>query len=263
MANTRGRLGIATGVMTLACVLLPTLAMAQPCPGNVDALGTARVLSVSAATAPRVGRKQFPTTLPLAAKEVVLTFDDGPWPGTTPRVLDALKRECVRATFFLLGRNALALPALAQRELAEGHTVAHHTFAHPLLNRMSLKAADAEVDRGIATVERAVYGEAGANAPSKPHTPFFRFPGFAASPALLERMQARGLVVFGADLWASDWNPMTPAQELALTLRRLDAAGRGIVLLHDTKAQTASMLPAFLRALKTRGYTIVHVVPAD
>src|SRR3954451_24667787 len=89
---------------------------AEPCPGHGDALGTARVLTVDAATTPRVGRKHFPQTLPLRPKEVVLTFDDGPEPGTTARVLDALKQECVRASFFLLGRSALAHPALARRE---------------------------------------------------------------------------------------------------------------------------------------------------
>ena len=90
----------------------------------------------------------------------MLTFDDGPWPGTTEKVLAALARECVRATFFLLGRNAAAHPALARRALAEGHTVAHHTFAHPLLNRMRVERAAAEIDRGIAAVELALYGEA-------------------------------------------------------------------------------------------------------
>ena len=245
-------------LLALACGLPVAAHAADTCPGNADALGTARVLNVSAAATPRVGRKHFPATLPLAPKEVVLTFDDGPWPGPTTKVLDALKHECVRATFFLLGRNAAANPALAQRELAEGHTIGHHTFAHPLLSHMSLAAADAEVDRGIAAVERAVYGDARA----KPHTPFFRFPGFAASPALLDRMAARGLVVFGADLWASDWNPMSPGQELQLVLARLDATHGGIVLFHDTKSQTAAMLPAFLRALKAKGYRIVHMVPA-
>jgi peptidoglycan/xylan/chitin deacetylase (PgdA/CDA1 family) len=246
-------------LLALGCSLASAMATAaSPCPSNPDALGTARVLPVSAATTPRVGLKQFPTTLPLADKEVVLTFDDGPWPGTTNRVLDALKHECVQATFFLLGRNAATNPALARRALAEGHTIGHHTFSHPLLNRMSLAAADAEIGRGIAAVERAVYGEHGASA----KTPFFRFPGFAASPALLDRMATRGFVVFGADLWASDWNRMSPGKELALVLKRLNAEKRGIVLFHDTKAQTAAMLPAFLRALKMRGFRVVHVVPA-
>src|SRR3954462_14338414 len=99
----------------LALAITAAAANGASCPGNADALGTTRVLTVDAATTPRVGRKHFPQTLPLRPKEVVLTFDDGPEPGTTPRVLDALKQECVRASFFLLGRNALAHPALARR----------------------------------------------------------------------------------------------------------------------------------------------------
>jgi len=251
----------ARALTVAACLLLALPAAGQECPGNPDALGTTRVLRVDVASTPRVGRKHFPTTLPLAAKEVVLTFDDGPWPGTTSTVLGALAHECVRATFFLLGQNALPAPALARREVADGHTIGYHTFAHPLLSRLSLAAAEAEIDRGIAAVDRAAYGDNKSSGEHPtPHTPFFRFPGFAASPALLERMQARGFVVFGADLWASDWDRMTPQQELALVLHRLDAAGRGIILFHDTKIATARMLPAFLRALKTRGYHVVHVV---
>jgi len=241
------------GVM-LAVAASP--ARAAPCPGNQVAPGTERVLTVDRSIL-RVGRKHFPTTLPLADKEVVLTFDDGPWPTTTPRVLDALKRECVRATFFLLGRNAAANAALARRELAEGHTVAHHTFSHPLLGRMRPEAAEAEIDRGIAAVETALYG----TVHRPPRTPFFRFPGFASSPAELDRLAARGITVFGADLWASDWLPMRPQQELHLVLARLEATRGGIVLFHDTKSHTAAMLPAFLRALKARGYKVVHVVP--
>jgi len=246
------------GATAAQCEGVPQEAPAgAPCPGNPDALGTARVLPVDAGTTLRVGRKHFPQTLALAPMEVVLTFDDGPLPGTTARVLDALKRECVRASFFLLGRNAAAHPELARRELAEGHTVAHHTFSHPLLNRMPITAAEAEIDRSFAAVDGALYG----SAERAPRTPFFRFPGFASSPALLDRLQQRGIVVLGADLWASDWSPMSPNQELALVLGRVEANRGGIVLFHDTKQATAAMLPAFLRALKSRGYRIVHVVP--
>jgi peptidoglycan-N-acetylglucosamine deacetylase len=228
------------------------------CEGRTDALGTARVLAVDAATTPRVGRKSFPQTLPLGPREVVLTFDDGPWPGTTPRVLDALKAECVRATFFLVGRNAIAHPDLARREIAEGHTVGSHTFSHPPLDQMSFAAAVAEIDRGFAGVETALHGQPAQAS----RTPFFRFPGFASTPALLEYLEKRGIVVFGADLWASDWNPQSPEQQLQLVLRRLEATRGGIVLFHDTRAQTAAMLPQFLHALKSGGYSVVHVVPA-
>jgi len=259
------RIAITLAALTAIAVQVGALGMpmahgeaAAPCPGNADALGTARVLAVDAATTPRVGRKHFRETLALAPKEVVLTFDDGPESGTTARVLDALKRECVRASFFLLGRNALAHPDLARRELAEGHTVAHHTFAHPLLNRMPAAAAEAEIDRGIAAVDSALYGRS----ERAPRTPFFRFPGFASSPPLLERLERRGITVFGADLWASDWNTMSGEQQLHLVLGRVEANRGGIVLFHDTKKQTAAMLPAFLRALKSRDYRVVHVIPA-
>lgn len=240
-----------------ALMSAPMVALAAPCPGNPQALGTERAMQIDAKTSPRVGRKQFPTTLPLNPKVLVLTFDDGPWPGTTPKVLDALKSECVQATFFLLGRNVAANPQLARRALAEGHSLGHHSYSHPLLNRMTTAKAEAEIDRGIETDEAAIYGSRRSN----PTTPFFRFPGFASSPALLDFANRRGLVVFGADVWASDWDPMTPEQELRLILSRIERVGRGIVLFHDTKAQTARMLPAFLRELKRRGYHVVHVIP--
>ena len=245
-------------IVALCAAIVPSAALAAPCPGNPDALGTERVLAVDAGSTPRVGHKEFPGTLPLQRKELVLTFDDGPWPTTTAKVLDALRHECVLATFFLVGRNVAAHPELARRELADGHSLGHHSFSHPLLNRMAPAKAEAEIDRGIAEDEFALYGKRR----SEPTTPFFRFPGFASNAVLLDRLQARHIVVFGADVWASDWLPMTPAQELQLILARIERIGSGIVLLHDTKAQTAAMLPAFLRELKRRGYHIVHVVAA-
>jgi peptidoglycan/xylan/chitin deacetylase (PgdA/CDA1 family) len=244
--------------IALAAGLAPLAALAEPCPGNSQALGTERVIEVDAKSTPRVGRKHFPSTLPLRAKELVLTFDDGPWPATTPKVLDALKHECVRATFFLLGRNVEAHPEIARRELAEGHSLAHHTYSHPLLDHMRPAKAEAEINRGIAEDEVAVYGQRRTD----PTTPFFRFPGFASNHALLDRLSERGIVVFGADVWASDWLPMTPDQQLQLILARIERTGSGIVLFHDTKAQTAKMLPAFLHELKRRGYRIVHVAAA-
>src|SRR5215813_2210527 len=86
-------------VVLFLIAVVSTAAPAQAtCPDNADALGTERVLTVDPATYPRVGRKHFPQTLPLRAKEVVLTFDDGPEGRPTTRVLDTLKRECVRAS---------------------------------------------------------------------------------------------------------------------------------------------------------------------
>jgi len=122
-------------------------AAAAECPGHPGALGTERVLALDPATTGPVGRKQFAATLPLEPNELVLTFDDGPLPGPTERVLAALKQECVRATFFMLGRNAAAHPALAKRVAAEGHTIAHHSYAHRLLKNLPLARARAEIWR--------------------------------------------------------------------------------------------------------------------
>jgi peptidoglycan/xylan/chitin deacetylase (PgdA/CDA1 family) len=231
-------------------------AAAADCAGKEDALGTSRVLAVGMAS-PRVGRKHFPQTLPLKDKEVVLTFDDGPFPPTTTKVLDTLKAECVRATFFMVGRMAAASPALAKRIRADGHTIAYHTFRHPQLTRLDPIKAVAEIDHGIATIDAAAYG--GTAKPLRPA--FFRFPGFASSPTLLAQVAARDVIVFGADLWVSDWNPMTPSQQLHQATARLAASGGGIMLMHDTKRSTAAMLPALLGWMKSHGFRIVHVVP--
>jgi peptidoglycan/xylan/chitin deacetylase (PgdA/CDA1 family) len=245
------------GATVVASMAWSATAVAADCPRK-GTLGTSRILSVDAATNPRVGLKNFPQTLPLEDHEVVLTFDDGPWPPTTPRVLAALAQECVRATFFLIGKPASEHPELVRRVAAEGHTIGHHTWLHRSLMRIPASETREEIDRGIAADETALHGVA----TTTPSTPFFRFPGFETTPATLELLQSRGVVVFGTDLWASDWNPMTPSHELKLLTDRLKAAGKGIILLHDPKAQTAAMLPAFLRYLRDNHYRVVHLVAA-
>ncbi len=200
---------------------------------------------------------------------MVLTFDDGPWPGTTPKVLAALARECVLATFFLIGRSASEHPELVRRIAALGHTIGHHTWSHPNIKGLKPEAAAAEIDKGIAAVELALHGATTGIAIATPGiaiatpgTPFFRYPYFEMTPATLDLLQKRGISVFGADLWASDWEPMKPARQLKLLTERLQIARKGIILLHDPKAQTADMMPAFLRYLRKHRYRVVHLVPA-
>ncbi len=217
---------MSTGLRRIAIVagavtLASAPAGAAPC-ANSNALGVHRVLPVDPRAMPLIGNHDYGVTLPLAPGEVVLTFDDGPLAPFTSRVLKALADECLQATFFMVGRQA-----------------------------------GAEIDKGIAAVETALHGTASTT----PTTPFFRFPYFESTPATLELLQKRGIVVFGADLWASDWNPMTPKAQLKLLIERLQAARKGIILLHDPKAQTTAMLPAFLRYLRDNRYRVVHLVP--
>jgi peptidoglycan/xylan/chitin deacetylase (PgdA/CDA1 family) len=232
-------------LLSLAVLTAPPALACGP-----DALGTARTIAMDTTGGPRLGTKQYPATLTLADGEVVLTFDDGPAVGTTPRVLDALARECVKATFFLIGRHAQGLPQIAARTAREGHTIANHTWSHPwTIDRLSYEQGLAEIDHGAA----AIRASAGTIAP------IVRFPGFVSTPALLAELSRRNIAVFGTDIWASDWNVMAPEVELALVLRRLKARRKGIILFHDTREQTAAMIPAFLRELKARGYRVVHV----
>jgi peptidoglycan/xylan/chitin deacetylase (PgdA/CDA1 family) len=243
--------------IALAPISLITSARAAECPRK-DALGTSRVLEVDPATYPRVGLKSFPQTLPLEDHEIVLTFDDGPTPGLTDKVLAALSAECVKATFFMVGRNATEHPEMVRKVASLGHTIGYHTWDHPHLDKPSTDEAEANIDRGIAAVEKALHGTAS----TVPSTPFFRFPYFESTPDLLDRLEKRGIAVFGADFWAGDWNKMTPEEELRVLTGRLEVIRKGILLLHDPQQRTDDMLPAFLRYLHDHNYRVVHIVPA-
>jgi peptidoglycan/xylan/chitin deacetylase (PgdA/CDA1 family) len=119
----------ATAIALVTCSAAP---LAADCPRK-GTLGTSRILSVDAATYPRVGLKNFPQTLPLADHEVVLTFDDGPWP-TTPAVLKALAEECTKGLFFPVGKHTTYHPEILKQVFAAGHTVGSHTWSHAHLD---------------------------------------------------------------------------------------------------------------------------------
>jgi peptidoglycan/xylan/chitin deacetylase (PgdA/CDA1 family) len=244
--------GIALGTVLLCA----TPMHGANCP-HKGALGTSRVMSVDAVSFPQIGSKNFPQTLPLNDHEVVLTFDDGPWPPTTPKVLAALAEECVHATFFMIGKPASEHPTMVRRIAAAGHTIGHHTWTHFALSYMSQSDAFHQIDDGIAAVEKAEHGVA----TTTPTTPFFRFPGFLTTPATLDMLRSREIVVFGADLWANDWDHLTPTAELRLLTWRLRTAHKGIILLHDSQPSTAAMLPTFLRYLRDNHYHVVHLIP--
>jgi peptidoglycan-N-acetylglucosamine deacetylase len=252
--------------LPLLLPLPPGTAAAGGC--GPDKLGTSRIVEVGTEGGLAIGFKTYPKEIPLADHEVILTFDDGPEAATTPKVLDALAAECVRVTFFDIGRKVEATPELARREAVDGHNVAHHTYTHPqpTLRYMGDREARADILRGMIAVERAAYGaDFSAGEPKdlsglKLHAPFFRFPGFADTPDLKAWFAANNVGIFSTDLWASDWIEMTPQVELNLIMARLEAVKRGMILLHDNHQWTADMLPRFLRELKLRGYHVVHVV---
>jgi peptidoglycan-N-acetylglucosamine deacetylase len=257
------------GVALMALLAGIRVAGAETC--GPDKLGTARVVEVGTQGGLEVGLKTYARTIPLADHEVILTFDDGPAVKTTPEILDALADQCVRATFFDIGRNVDGLPQIARREVLDGHTVAHHTWSHPQPTLRYLPGGDpaarADVLKGMIAVEKAAYGHTFPDGEPKDlkdltlHTPWFRFPGFADTQDLRDWFAANNVGIFGVDLWASDWIRMTPEEELKLVMGRLDSLGKGMLLLHDNHQWTADMVPMLLTELKAKGYRIVHMVP--
>ena len=236
----------------LYCVFAAA-AVAGECPGNPQALGTARTIVVDATEHTRIGTMQYAETLPLGPREVVLTFDDGPMPGYSTRALDILAAECVKATFFIVGRQAQAFPQLVRRAYNEGHTIATHSQNHPrMFQRLSAERAIAEIEEGFASTGAAL-GDAQAVAP------FFRVPGLRTSAATEAYLAARGVMVWSADFPADDWRRISAKQVMQRALDRLEAKGRGVLLLHDIQPATVLALPDLLRELKARGYAIVHV----
>src|ERR1700720_3699936 len=154
----------------LTCLGAPA-ASAADCPGHPDALGTSRTLVVGPREHPRIGTMQYPETLPLEDHEVVLTFDDGPLPRNSNRILDILASHCVKATFFTIGRMAQSSPEGVRKLRDAGHTIGTHTQDHPSrMNRMSIERARQEIDDGIASVKAALGGDTAL-------APFFRIPG--------------------------------------------------------------------------------------
>jgi peptidoglycan/xylan/chitin deacetylase (PgdA/CDA1 family) len=244
-------------LICLAGILgLAAPATAADCPGHPDALGTSRTLVVDPTEHPRIGSMQYHETLPLEDHEVVLTFDDGPLPPYANRVLQTLASQCVKATYFIIGQQAHEHPEIVREIHAAGHTIGTHSQNHPLrFERMPIEKVKAEVEDGIASVTAAL-GD-----PSEV-APFFRIPGLLRADGVESYLASKSLMTWSADLVADDWRHLSAGEVLHRALTRLEARGKGVLLLHDIQPSTALMLPKLLRELKRRGYRIVQVVPA-
>ncbi len=223
------------------------------CPGNPEALGVSRVIEIDPTGGPRFGTYQYPTTLALEPKEVVLTFDDGPDPKRTPMVLDALDHHCVKATFFEIGRWAEAYPEVTKEVVDRGHTLGSHSWSHPPnLGHIRLERAKEEIKHGFAALREASGGRV---------APFFRYPGLNESAKLDDYLAEANVAVISCDIGTDDWMNINAASIVKRALARLQQKGSGILLLHDRKAATAKALPILLDKLKERGYRIVQIVP--
>jgi peptidoglycan/xylan/chitin deacetylase (PgdA/CDA1 family) len=219
---------------------------------NPNALGVERVVQIDTTGGPGFGFEHFKQLDFLRDKEVVLTFDDGPWPGNTPAVLKALADECTKGVFFPIGKHATYHPEILRQVAAAGHTVGAHTWSHANLNskKMTDQLAKDEIEKGYSAVKLAL-GEAPA--------PFFRFPELQHGPAAMAYLQSRNVAMFSCDLDSFDFRAKNPEQIVNTVMTKLDKQGKGIILMHDFQKHTAEALPTLLRRLKAGGYKVVQM----
>jgi peptidoglycan/xylan/chitin deacetylase (PgdA/CDA1 family) len=216
-----------------------------------NALGVSRVVEIDTSSGPLFGAPYKESSF-LADGEVVLTFDDGPLRAYTLPVLDALAAHCVKATFFLVGRMAVADPEMVKEYDRRGHTVGTHTWSHANLRALTPLKARAEIELGFSAVQQAM---------GKPLAPFFRFPFLSDPKSMIFHLQERQFGIFSIDVDSKDYRTRDPGTTHRKVMADLARTKKGIVLFHDIQSSTARALPGLLAELKASGYRIVHLQP--
>jgi peptidoglycan/xylan/chitin deacetylase (PgdA/CDA1 family) len=242
----------------------PVPHVATSCPGNPDALGVSRVVEIDTTGGPGFGFEHFKAHDFLREGEIVLTFDDGPWPKNTPAVLAALAAHCTKAIFFPIGLHATYEPGILKQVAAAGHAVGSHTWCHQdlsktkghCLNNGKMETVEYdpkdEIEKGISAVHWAVGG---------PTAPYFRFPALRQPPELIDYLGKRNIAIFSADLDSFDFKMRKPEQVRQSVMAKLKKHGKGIVLMHDFQHATAEATMDLLKDLKAAGYKVVFMKP--
>jgi peptidoglycan-N-acetylglucosamine deacetylase len=217
---------------------------------NPDALGISRTVEIDTTGGPGFGADQFKAHDFLEPGEIVLTFDDGPWPGNTPAVLAALAAQCLKATFFPIGQHVSWHPDILRQVVARDHTIGSHSWSHVNLAKKSLPEAKDEIENGVSAV---------AITAGHPLAPFFRFPGLSQTPELTAYLAERNIGIFSIDVDSFDFKLKNPDKVITSVMTKLEKRGKGIVLMHDFQHSTALALPTLLQQLKAKGFKIVHL----
>lgn len=240
-----------SGVWPVAMPAIAQGVSSAACAQRAEMLGVERIVEIDATGGPRFGQKYREKGF-LADGEVVLTFDDGPSRLHTSKVLEALETHCTKATFFTVGRMAVADPAILQEVKGRGHTIALHTWSHKNMEQLSAAMAEEEFELGLSAVAAAAAG---------PVAPFFRFPYLRDPESVLKYLGTRDTAVFGIDIDSRDFKTRSAAEMQKTVLTELTRKRKGIILFHDIQTSTAKGLKGLLDELKTRGFKVVHVVP--
>lgn len=239
-----------TGVTTATAPAAAKVNLNANC-ANPNALGVSRVVAIDTTGGPGFGFEHFKQLDFLRDKEVVLTFDDGPWP-TTPSVLKSLDEECTKAIFFPIGKHATYYPEILKQVLAKGHTVGAHTWSHANLadKKLTDEMQKDEIEKGFSAVKWALGTEP---------APFFRAPALQHPPAMVTYLGERNIAIWSCDMDSFDFKASKPETVIKTIMTKLEKHGKGIILMHDFQKHTAEALPALLKQLKAGGYKVVQV----
>jgi peptidoglycan/xylan/chitin deacetylase (PgdA/CDA1 family) len=242
----------ATPAPTTATAPTPAPAPVKANCANPNAIGVSRVVQIDTTGGPGFGFEHFKQLDFLRDKEVVLTFDDGPWPVNTPSVIKTLAEECTKAIFFPIGKHATYYPEILKHVAAEGHTIGSHTWSHANLNnkKMTDDQRKDEIEKGFSAVKWAL-----GTAPS----PLFRFPALQHPPTMVTYLGERNISIWSCDLDSFDFKASTAKKIVDTVMTKLDKNGKGIVLMHDFQKHTAEALPELMTRLKAGGYKVVQV----
>ena len=200
--------------------------------------------------------------------KISITFDDGPDPEWTPKILDVLKEKGVKATFFLIGVEAQKYPGLTKRIYAEGHEIGNHTFTHPDISNINKRYFEVELN----LTERFFEGKLGVKPVLfRPPYSVDQEPDTADQVRPLELAQQLGYITVGDKIDPNDWrdNPRRPANEIVEdVLKNLPPCAPGnvtcgnVLLLHDgggNRSETVKALPEIIDGIRQRGFEIVPV----
>ena len=199
------------------------------------------------ATAPAAPKNSY-NSCHVDGPYIALTFDDGPHPQLTPKLLDILKERGVKATFFVVGQNAAEYPDILKRAVAEGHEIANHSWSHPSLTKLGADGVAAQMNKTNDAIQAAIG-----------HKATLMRPPYGATSANLNKRFAEqfGMKVILWDVDPLDWKYRNAAKVESAILQGTRAGS--IILVHDIHPTSVAAMPPTIDALLAKGYKFVTV----